>query len=88
MLAVRVGRRRTKLSNRFADKEKNYVDTKLHTYSRMLVDMAIKHECSEIVLKKQKERADEAKDNNKDGDNFVLRNWGVLWSYRKDKVQG
>lgn len=80
-------KKKNKAIDRFADKEKNYVDTKLHTYSRMLVDMAIKHECSEIVLKKQKERADEAKDNNKDGDNFVLRNWGYYGLTEKIKYK-
>lgn len=80
-------KKKNKAIDRFANKEKNYVDTKLHTYSRMLVDMAIKHECSEIVLKKQKERADEAKDNNKDGDNFVLRNWGYYGLTEKIKYK-
>ena len=80
-------KKKNKAIERFADKEKNYVDTKLHTYSRMLVDMAIKHECSEIVLKKQKDRADEAKDNNKDGDNFVLRNWSYYGLTEKIKYK-
>ena len=38
--------KKNKAIERFQDKEKNYVDTKLHTYSRMFADMAIKHECS------------------------------------------
>lgn len=61
--------------DRWHDKEKNYVDTKLHTYSRMLVDMAVKHGCSVIVLMNQKDREETAKDRNAEGDNFVLRNW-------------
>lgn len=57
------------------EKENNYVDTKLHTYSRLLVDMAIKHKCGTIVLMNQTHREDKAKDENTEGDNFVLRNW-------------
>jgi hypothetical protein len=61
--------------DRWHDKENNYVDTKLHTYSRMLVDMAVKHGCGEIVLMRQLHREDEAKEANQNGEPFVLRNW-------------
>jgi hypothetical protein len=57
------------------EKEKKYVDTKLHTYSRMLVDLAVKHKCGRIVLINQKPREDKAKEDNKHGEPFVLRNW-------------
>lgn len=78
-------KKKNKAIERFQDKEKNYVDTKLHTYSRMLVDMAIKHECSEIVLMKQKEREVKAKDDNAEEKPFVLRNWSYYGL--KDKIQ-
>lgn len=78
-------KKKNKALERFQDKEKNYVDTKLHTYSRMLVDMAIKHECSEIVLMKQEEREVKAKDDNKEGKPFVLRNWSYYGL--KEKIQ-
>lgn len=78
-------KKKNKALDRYHDKEKNYVDTKLHTYSRMLVDMAVKHECSEIVLKKQIEREDKAKEDNKNGKPFVLRNWSYYGL--KDKIQ-
>jgi IS605 OrfB family transposase len=61
--------------DRWHDKENNYVDTKLHTYSRLLVDLAVKHSCGKIVLMNQTHREDDAKSENADGDNFVLRNW-------------
>lgn len=61
--------------DRWHDKENNYVDTKLHTYSRMLVDMAVKHKCGRIVLMNQQPREDKAKDDNQNGEPFVLRNW-------------
>lgn len=78
-------KKKNKALDRFHDKEKNYVNTKLHTYSRMLVDMAVKHECSEIVLKKQIEREEKAKDDNQNGKPFVLRNWSYYGL--KDKIQ-
>lgn len=78
-------KKKNKALERFQDKEKNYVDTKLHTYSRMLVDMAIKHECSEIVLMKQKEREVKAKEDNAEEKPFVLRNWSYYGL--KEKIQ-
>lgn len=60
------------------EKEINYVETKLHTYSRILVDLAIKHGCSEIVLMRQTHREDKAKDENQKGEPFVLRNWSYF----------
>lgn len=78
-------KKKTKALGRFKEKEKNYVDTKLHTYSRMLVDLAVKHECSEIVLMKQKEREEKAKDDNQKEKPFVLRNWGYYGL--KDKIK-
>lgn len=68
-------KRKCQAIDRFHEKEKNYVDTKLHTYSRELVNMAVKNKCSEIVLMNQKKREEKAKEDNKNGDNFVLRNW-------------
>lgn len=57
------------------EKENNYIDTKLHTYSRMLVDMAVKHKCGKIVLMHQETRENKAKEENQNGEPFVLRNW-------------
>ena len=67
------------------EKEKHYVDTRLHTYSRMLVDLAVKHGCGRLVLMRQAEREDAAKEGNKQGDPFVLRNWSYYGL--KEKVQ-
>lgn len=61
--------------DRWHDKENNYIDTKLHTYSRMLVDLAVKHGCGEIHLLRQQSREDVAKDDNQNEKPFVLRNW-------------
>lgn len=68
-------RNKCKAIDRLHDKEKNYVDTKLHTYSRMLVDLAVKHKCGRIILMNQMPREENAKDEAANGDAFILRNW-------------
>ena len=70
--------------DRWHDKEIDYVTTKLHTYSRLLVDLAIKHKCSKIILLHQTEREEKAKEDNKNGEPFVLRNWSYYGL--KDKI--
>ena len=71
-------KRKIQALDRFKDKENNYVDTKLHTYSRMLVDAAVKNECSTICLMRQTPREILAKQQNADGDDFILRNWSYF----------
>ncbi len=68
-------KRKLQALTRFEEKEKNYVQTKLHTYSRMLVDKAIKNHCGIIVLVNQEPREIEAKEDNQKGEPFLLRNW-------------
>ena len=68
-------KRKLQALNRFEEKEKNYVQTKLHTYSRMLVDKAIQNHCGTIVLVNQDPREVEAREANQKGEPFVLRNW-------------
>lgn len=80
-------KKKTQAIDRFRDKENNYVDTKLHTYSRMLVDLALKNECSEIVLMKQKVREEIAKEDNQNGKPFVLRNWSYYGLTEKIKYK-
>lgn len=67
--------KKCKAIDRWHDKEINYVDTKMHTYSKMLVDMAVKRKCGRIVLMRETHREEEAKDGNQNGEPFVLRNW-------------
>lgn len=64
-----------KAIERWHNKENNYVDTKLHTYSRMLVNLAVKHKCGKLMLLDQTRREDKAKEDNQNGEPFVLRNW-------------
>lgn len=66
-------KRKTEAVERWHKKESNYVKTMMHTYSRELVNMAVKYSCGSIVLMKQKEREEKAKE-----DGFVLRNWSYF----------
>lgn len=62
--------RKCKAIERWHEVERDYVDTKLHMYSRQLVDAAVKHKCEAIVLMAQAQREAEAKE-----DSAILRNW-------------
>jgi IS605 OrfB family transposase len=65
--------RKNKLAaiDRFHKKETNYTTTKLHTYSRLLVNFAIKMRAESIVLDNLLIKETETKE-----DAFLLRNWG------------
>lgn len=80
-------KRKCQALDRYHEKEKNYVDTKLHTYSRMLVDIAVKNKCSELVLMNQAEREDIAKEEHLQGDELVLRNWSYYGLIEKIKYK-
>lgn len=77
-------KRKCQALDRYNKKELNYVSTKLHIYSRMLVDLAIKHKCGNIVLMHQTPREEKAKEDNQNGEPFVLRNWSYYGL--KDKI--
>lgn len=80
-------KRKCQAIERWHDKENNYVDTKLHTYSRELINLAIKHKCGKIVLVNQKEREDQAKEAHEKGDGLVLRNWSYFGLKTKIKYK-
>ena len=68
------GRKRKMQSvDRFEEKESNYVETKIHTYTRMLVDFAIENKCRTIYLINQEKKEDQAKENE-----MILRNWSYF----------
>lgn len=71
-------KRKTQALERFAEKEKNYVHTKLHIYSRALIDRAVKNRCGTIVLVNQESREKDAKEDNQKGKPFILRNWSYF----------
>lgn len=64
--------RKSKLQaiERFKEKEKNYIKTKLHTYSAILISTAVKNDAGKIVLVNQIFKEEEAKKNE-----MLLRNW-------------
>ncbi|MRG45487.1 hypothetical protein GFS24_10195 [Chitinophaga sp. SYP-B3965] len=64
----------------YAKKEVNYVETKLHLYSKMLIDLCVKNGAGTLILIEQKEKEEEAKQ-----DTFLLRNWSYF--KLKDKIQ-
>ena len=70
--------------DRWHDVENNYVDTKLHAYSRMLVDLAVKHKCAKICLMEQIERENETKEG---GHELILRNWSYFGLIEKIKYK-
>lgn len=78
-------KKKCKAIDRYHNKEKNYVDTKLHTYSKMLVDLAVKHRCGKIVLMRETHREEDAKQQNQESDALVLRNWSYYGL--KEKIE-
>lgn len=70
--------RKLQAIDRFHRKEKNYVETKLHQYSKELVDKALENGCGTIYLVNQKPREDKAKLDAERGDVLALRNWSYF----------
>lgn len=78
-------KRKLQALDRFHKKEKNYMKTRMHQYSRQLIDFAIKNKAGKI----QVANYEEAKENTKE-DIFLLRNWGYhglleLLKYKANK---
>lgn len=80
-------RRKLQAIELFAKKEKDYVDTKLHLYSRLLVNLAVDHGCGTICLVYQKPREIQAKLDNQKGNPFLLRNWSYFGLKSKIKYK-
>lgn len=68
-------KKKLRLIDHFHLKEKNYIDYKMHVYSRRLVDLAVKNKCATILLTDQERREEIAKTENMKGNPFLLRNW-------------
>lgn len=75
-------KRKLNSMERFKDKEKAYVDSKLHLYSRKLIDFCVKHRAGTLLLVNQSAKEEVAKD-----DVFVLRNWGYYGLIEKIKYK-
>ncbi|MHC1690015.1 MAG: hypothetical protein AB9833_04210 [Bacteroidales bacterium] len=64
-------KRKMQALDRFHKVERDYINTKLHTYAKILVEYAIKNSCKTINLVNQKQKEAEASN-----DRYLLRNWG------------
>lgn len=71
-------KRKLQPMDRFHEKEQNYIDSKLHMYSRKLVDIAMRNQCGIICLVNQPPREKAAKEDNQNGKPLVLRNWSYF----------
>jgi len=65
-------KRKLQATERFSEEERHYVQTKLHSYSKKLVDLCVAYRCGKLILVDQKEKEEEAKDPK---NQFLLRNW-------------
>ncbi len=63
-------KRKLQAVERFHHKERDYIKTRIHTYSRILVDFAINNRCKYIELVNQAQKESDAKKSA-----FLLRNW-------------
>lgn len=73
-------RRKLKPLEHFRDKEKDYVQQRLHVYSRQLIDLCVKHRAASLILMGQTEKEAAAA-----GEEFVFRNWSYY--ALKEKIQ-
>ena len=78
--------RKVQALGRFAETENNYVTSRMHLYSRMLIDICIKHGAATLILTNQQDKEGAAKE-----DEFLLRNWSYFTlkekiSYKAEKA--
>ncbi|UJH91918.1 hypothetical protein VS868_06270 [Salinimicrobium sp. 3283s] len=75
-------KRKTKALDKFENKEGNFVDSRLHLYSRKLIDFCIKHQAGTLILLNQQDKIGIAKE-----EEFVLRNWSYYKLMTKIKYK-
>ncbi|MCM5662517.1 hypothetical protein [Galbibacter mesophilus] len=63
-------KRKLKAMEKFRESESNYVDHRLHVYSRKLIDFCTKHRAGTLILVNQEDKIGMTKE-----EKFVLRNW-------------
>ncbi|WP_324759203.1 hypothetical protein [Sphingobacterium thalpophilum] len=75
-------KRKMKSLEHYNKKEKNYVDTKLHLYSRKLIELCVKAQAGTLLLVNQSSKEEMAKE-----DQFLLRNWSYYGLIEKIKYK-
>lgn len=72
--------RKRKLKNvhHYDEAEKNFINYKMHVYSRRLIDLCVKHQAANLLLCKAEEDDAAAQE-----DRFLFRNWSVGNLYTK-----
>lgn len=75
-------KRKLKSLDHYNQKEKNYVDSRLHLYSRRLIDICIKSQAGTLLLVNQSNKEEIAKE-----DEFLLRNWSYYGLIEKIKYK-
>lgn len=74
--------RKLKALDRFKSLESNYIASRLHEYSRRLVDFCVKHQAATLVLMDMQQNSEIAKE-----EEFVLRNWSYYELVTKIKYK-
>lgn len=67
-------------TDRFHQLEKNYIQTRIHGYTKKLIDLCVQNKAGVLILKNQVQKEDDAKENE-----FVLRNWSFYGM--REKIQ-
>ncbi|KAA5535790.1 hypothetical protein [Paenimyroides baculatum] len=78
--------RKLKALERFSDAESNYIKTRLHEYSKRLIDFCIENKAATLVLLDAQENSDIVRE-----EQFLLRNWSyhellTKIKYKADKA--
>jgi len=74
--------KKLKALEQFEKKELQYIDSKLHLYSRRLIDFCIKTRSGNLLLTDQKAKEEKAKE-----DDLILRNWSYYGLIEKIKYK-
>ena len=66
-------KKKLKSVDRFNQMEKDYINYRLHVYSRRLIDLCVKYQAAALLLVDQRQKEEEVKE-----DEFLLRNWSFF----------
>ncbi len=75
-------KRKAKSIEHYKRAERQYVDYKLHVYSRNLIDFCVKHQAGTLILLNQQQKEEIARE-----EEFLLRNWSYYELLTKIKYK-